>query len=140
MKSLSLLLAGIISVPAFAGDLWEVASTSLGPDGALLPYTQNICFPNGGVDPAQMLGGLGNCTFVQKNGNASAMTFTMLCKMEGMPIELSSMNVSGDASLNGDVFNMHYVITTNVKQGATGGDFKMNGKAEAHKTGQCDAR
>jgi hypothetical protein len=140
MKNISLILAGIMSFPVFAGDLWEVASTSVSPDGTFLPYTQNICFPNGSVDPAQILGGLGNCTQVQENGNASAMKFTMSCKTQGMPAELASMNVSGDASLDGNLFNMNYVITVNVNQGSAGGNFKMNGKAEAHKVGQCNTR
>ena len=68
------------------------------------------------------------------------MTFTMTCKVAGMPAEQASMKATGDASLNGNVFNMNYVITVNVNQGSVGGDFKMNGKAEANKVGQCDAR
>ena len=68
------------------------------------------------------------------------MKFTMSCKTQGMPAELASMNVSGDASLDGNLFNMNYVITVNVNQGSAGGNFKMNGKAEAHKVGQCNTR
>ena len=138
MKSLGFFMVGIMSFPVFAGDLWEVTSTSSGSDGTPIPYTQSICFPDGIVDPAQILNGIGNCTFGQKNGNTSAMTFTMTCKSTGMPDELA--NVTGDASLNGNQFNMNYVITMTANQGSAGGDFKMSGKASAHKVGQCEAR
>lgn len=139
MRNVGLLLAGIMSFPAFAGDLWEVTSTSVSPDGTSIPYTQSICFPKDSVDPAQMLGGLGNCTFDQKSGNTSAMTFTMTCKTQGMPSDLAAMKVAGDASLSGDRFDMRYVITVGGNQGSEGG-FKMSGKAEARKVGQCDSR
>jgi hypothetical protein len=140
MKQMCMLVAGLIAFPAYAADLWEVTSTSVGPDGTPMPYTQQQCFPEGGIDPAQILGGIGDCTFDQKNGNASAMTFTLTCKTAGMPAELASMKVAGDASLSGNSFNMNYVITISAAPGATGGDFKMSGKAQARKIGQCDAR
>ena len=87
-----------------------------------------------------MLGGLGNCSFDQKNGNASAMTFAMTCKAQGMPAELESMKVAGDARLNGDKFDMRYTITVGGNQTLPGNDFKMNGNLEAHKVGQCKER
>ena len=139
MKNMGLFLASIMSCTAYAGDLWEVSSASVSPDGTSFPYTQTICFPKDTIDPAQVLGGLGNCTFDQKNGTLAAMTFTLTCKTAGMPSDLVAMSVTGDASLNGNRFDMNYVITMNVKQGSIGGDFKMNGKAEAHKIGQCDS-
>jgi hypothetical protein len=138
MQYLCFLMVFITSSTAFAGDLWEVSSTSFSLDGTSAPYTQRSCFPKDGLDLAKILGGLGNCTIVQKSGNSSAMTFSMTCKTQGIPAELASMNVTGDSSLNGSSFNMHYVITVNFAQGAKVGDFKMSGTAEAHKLGQCD--
>jgi hypothetical protein len=140
MKNISLFLSALIAFPVFAGDLWEVTSTSVGPDGNPVPFKQKNCFPKDNVDPSQMLGGLGNCAFDQKSGNASAMTFSMTCKTPGMPTELESMRVTGDASLNGNRFDMRYIITVSGKQGSPGGDFKMSGSAEARKVGQCDER
>ena len=139
MKNIRLLMLGIMSFPVYAADLWEVTSTSAGPDGTPTPYTQNLCFPKDSIDPAQMLGDLGNCTFDQKSGAVSAMTFIMTCKTAGMPPELEGMKVTGDASLSGNRFDMRYVITVSGNQGSAGGDFKMNGNVEAHKVGQCDA-
>ncbi len=133
-------MAGILSFPVLAGDLWEVTSTSVSPDGTSDPATQSICFANGMLDPAQVLGGLGNCTFEHKSGTLSAMTFSMTCRTPGMPQDLLAMNVTGDASLNGNNFNMHYVITLKSTQHATEENFKMNGSAQAKKTGTCNAR
>jgi hypothetical protein len=140
MKNINFLLLVFIALPVFAGDLWEVTSTSVGPDGKPASYTQKNCFPKNSVDPSQMLGGLGNCIFDQKSGNVSAMTFSMTCKTSGMPAELASMKVTGDASLNGNRFDMRYIITVSGNQDAPGGDFKMSGNAEARKVGQCDER
>jgi hypothetical protein len=139
MKYLCFLLAGIMSVPSFAGDLWETTSISVSTDGTTVPYSRIICFPKGSVDPAQMLGGIGNCATVQKSGKASAMTFTMTCKTAGMPPEMAGMKVIGDASLNDDMFDMRFLIPASVNQGSEGEDFKMSGTAEAHKIGHCDA-
>ena len=136
MEKICLLLLVIMAAPAIAGDLWEVVSTSVGPDGKPQPHTQSICFPNGGMDPSQMLGGLGNCTFDQKNGDASAMTFSMTCKTPGMAADLESMKVAGDARLNGDRFDMRCTITMGGTQPPVG-DFKMTGSLEAHKVGPC---
>jgi hypothetical protein len=122
-----------------AGDLWEVRSTSLGPEGKPVPYTQTSCFPAGGVmDPAQVLGTLGSCVFDRKNGNASAMSFELTCKTPGMPADLGSMKVVGEARLNGDRFDMNYTFSVGGNQGAAGGDFKMSGSAEGRKIGQCN--
>lgn len=140
MKRICLLLSAVIAGPALAGDLWEVVSTSVGPDGKPQPYTQKNCFPKGGMDPSQMLDGLGNCTFDQKSGNASAMTFSMTCKTPGMPVDLESMKVTGDARLTGDNFDMRYTLTVGGNQAMPGGDFKMSGNLEAHKVGQCTER
>lgn len=138
MKNIYFLLIAAISFPVYAGDLWEINSTSAGPDGNPLAYTEKKCFPKDGMNPAQMLTDLGNCTFNQKSGDASALTFSMTCKMQGMPAEMESMKVNGDARLNGDKFNMRYTITMVGGKAAPGADFKMTGKAEARKVGQCD--
>ena len=140
MKLFCFLMMTAIAGSVFAGDLWEVVSTSIGPDGSPQPYTQKICSPKGDVNPSQMLGGLGNCSFDQKNGNALAMTFAMTCKAQGIPAELESMKVAGDARLNGDKFDMRYTITVGGNQTLPGNDFKMNGNLEAHKVGQCKER
>jgi hypothetical protein len=137
LKKICLLLLAILPASAMAGDLWEIVSTSVGPDGSAQPYTQKICFSNGGMDPSQMLGGLGSCTFDQKNGNVSAMTFSMTCKTLGMPAGMESMKVAGDARLNGDRFDMRYTIALGGNQAFPGGDFTMAGSLEAHKVGQC---
>ena len=139
VRRICLFLVGIMSCSAYAGDQWEVSSASVSSDGTSSPYTQTICVPKDTIDPAQVLGGLGNCTFDQKNGTPAAMIFTLTCKAAGMPSDLVAMSVTGDASLSGNSFSMNYVITMNVKQGSAGGDFKMSGKAEARKIGQCDA-
>lgn len=138
MKRIYCLLLAAMAAPAFAGDLWEITSTSAGPDGSPLTYTEKKCFPKDGMNPSQMLNGLGNCTFDKKSGDAAAMSFTMTCKTPGMPPELSSMKVSGDARLNGDKFDMRYAITVGGNQAMPGGDFKMTGTAQARKVGQCD--
>jgi hypothetical protein len=138
MKCLCLVLAGIFSLPVFAGDLWQVNSTSAGPDGTPLPFEQKLCFPKDGIDPAQILGSLGNCTFDRKQGNASAMTFSLSCKTAGMPAELAVIKVDGDASLSGNKFSMKYVIIVNANQGSPADAFKMSGKTEAVKVGVCE--
>lgn len=122
-----------------AGDLWEFKSISLGPEGKPVPYTQNSCLPAGGaMNPAQVLGNLGSCAFDRKTGNASAMSFDLTCKTPGMPADLGSMKVTGDARLNGDRFDMNYTITVGGNQGAAGGGFKMTGSAEGRKIGRCN--
>jgi hypothetical protein len=140
MNKMLFLLLVIIAYPVFAGDLWEINSTSIGPDGTPQPYTQKSCFPKDSLDPSKVLEGIGNCIFDQKSGNPSAMTFIMTCKTTGMPADLASMKVSGDARLNGDKFDMRYTIAAEGTQALPGSNFKMNGSAEAHKIGQCDER
>jgi hypothetical protein len=140
MKNPCLLLLAALTAPAQAGDQWEIVSASADPDGKTIPYTQRICMPSGGMDPAQMLGGLGNCTFDQKSGDETAMTFAMTCKTPDMPADLGSMKVSGDAKLNGDRFDMRYSITVGGDQSLPGGDFKMPGSLEARKIGTCSER
>jgi hypothetical protein len=137
MKKICFLLAALMTTPTFAGDLWEIVSTSVGPDGNPQSYTEKKCFPKNSVNPAQMLGNLGNCTFDQKSGSASAMTFSMTCKTPGMSSELGSMTVAGDAKLNGERFKMRYTITVGGDQPLPGGDFTMTGNLEARKVGQC---
>lgn len=136
-KALILLLAAM-AAPALAGDLWEITSTSTGPDGSPETFTEKKCLPKDGMNPSQALGDLGNCKFDQKSGDAAAITFTMTCKLPGMPDELAAMKVAGDAKLNGDNFDMRYTITVDAKKEAPGADFKMSGSAKAHKTGQCE--
>jgi hypothetical protein len=140
MNKISLLLFILLANPAFAGDLWEVNSTSVGPDGSAQPFTQKTCFPTGGADPSKMLEGLGSCTMDQKNGDASAMTFAMTCKIPGMPADLASMKVTGEAKLMGNNFAMRYTISLGGDQKLSGGDFKMNGDLEARKVGSCTER
>ena len=136
MNKIVFLLA-IISCPVYAGDLWEINSSSIGPDGKPQPFMQKSCFPKDDIDPAKVLGGLGSCSFDQKSGDASAMTFILTCKTPGMSAELGSMKVTGDAKLNGDKFDMRYTITVGGNHALAGGDFKMEGSAHARKIGQC---
>lgn len=138
MNKTYILLLSALAAPALAGDLWEINSTSSGPDGSPMTYAEKKCFPKDGMSPSQMLDGLGNCTFDKKSGDAAAMTFSMTCKTPGMPPELSAMKVSGDARLNGDKFDMRYTIALEAKQPSAAGDFKMTGSAEARKVGQCN--
>ncbi len=123
-----------------AGDLWEITSSSMGPDGKPMPYTTTQCLPSNAMDPATALGGMGSCTFDQKSGTASAVTFAMTCKTPGMPADLGSMRVTGDASLSGNNFDMHYVITTGPQATGPGSDFKMSGTAHAVKKGPCNTQ
>lgn len=139
MQRICCLLLTLIAGPVFAGELWDVVSTSQGPDGSPHPYSQKICFPKGNVDPAQMLGGAESCAFDQKSGDATAMKFIMTCKVQGMPAELASIKVAGDARLNGDNFDMRYVITMASNEiGPGAGNFGMNGNLQARRIGQCD--
>lgn len=140
MKKICLVLLAVVASPVFAGDLWEVVSTSVGPDGKPTPFTQTSCFPKDGMDPASMLGNMGSCTFDQKSGNASAMNFVMTCRTPGMPAELGSMKVAGDARLGTSTFDMRYTITVGGNQALAGGDFKMTGSATGKKVGQCTER
>lgn len=137
MRKTTLLLLCALTPPAFAGDLWEITSTSAGPDGAPLAYTDRKCLPKDGMNASQLLDGLGNCTFDQKSGGPAAMTFSMTCKVAGMPANLSSMKVSGDASLTGDRFDMRYTMTPGTSP-PSAADFKMTGSATARKVGQCE--
>ena len=56
----------------------------------------------------------------------------------GMPAELDSMKVAGDAKLVADKFEMHYTITVGGNQKQPGGDFRMTGEVKAHKVGLCN--
>lgn len=140
MKSIVLVLLALMAVPASAGELWEIESTSTGPDGTPQTQTQKNCFPAGAVDPATMMGDMGSCTFDQKSGDASAMTFALTCTLPGMPAGTGAMKVSGDAQLNGNDFAMRYTITPAGNSSAPGGDFRMTGSAKAHKVGTCSER
>ncbi len=140
MKSIAFVLLVVMSIPARAGELWEIESTSTGPDGTPITHSQRNCFPNGSVDPATIMGEMGSCTFDQKNGDASALTFALTCTVPGMPAGTGAMKVSGDAQLNGDEFNMRYTITPGGSPSAAGGDFKMSGSAKARKIGACSER
>jgi len=140
MRCIAVLLLAFMTTPVWAGDLWEIVSTSTGPDGSLMPNTQTKCLPKDAADATRMLDELGSCTFDQKDGTDSAMTFAMTCKIQGMPADLGSMKVAGDAKLNGDKFDMRYTITVGGNQSLRGGDFKMTGSLEAHKVGQCTER
>ncbi len=137
MNKTCFLLLAAIAAPAMAGDLWEISSTSAGPDGAPLTYTDKKCLPKDGMNASQLLDGMGACTFDQKSGDATAMTFSMTCQMPGMPAELASMKVAGDAKLSGDTFDMRYTVTPGASR-SPGGDFRMTGNATARRVGQCD--
>ena len=137
MQKACFLFLAALAAPALAGDLWEITSTTYGPDGAPLTATEKKCLPKGGMNPSQVLGNMGGCTFDHKSGDATAMTFSMTCKMQGMPAELSAMKVTGDARLDGDLFSMHYTIAAVTAQDTPGSKFTMRGKAEAHKAGSC---
>ena len=134
--------AGMLAIAshAQAGDLWEITSSSMGPDGKPMPYSTTQCLPANAMDPAAVLGGMGSCTFDQKSGTASAVTFSMTCKTPGMPAELGSMKVTGDANMSGSSFDMRYVITAGPQATGIGSDFKMNGTAHAQKKGTCNAQ
>jgi hypothetical protein len=66
------------------------------------------------------------------------MTFALTCKTAGMPAELAAIKINGEASLSDNKFSMNYVITVNANPSAPGDAFKMDGKTEAIKVGQCD--
>lgn len=136
MRGIAVLLLAFMATPVCAGDLWEIASTSIGPDGSPISDTQRKCLPEDAADATRMLDELGSCTFDHKDGNAFAMT----CRIQGMPAELGAMKVAGDARLNGDEFDMRYAITVGDNPSARGGDFRMTGSLEAHKVGQCSER
>lgn len=140
MKRIAVILLVFMSAPVYAGDLWEIVSTTAGPDGSPLSDTQRKCFPKDGADATHMLGDLGNCTFDQKDGNASAMTFAMTCRIQGMPANMGSFKVAGDAKLNSDKFDMRYTLTLGGDPAMPGADLKMSGRMDAHKVGQCSER
>ena len=137
MKRIALFLLVFGTSSAYAGELWEIVSTSAGPDGTPISNTQTKCLPRNSVDATHMMDELGNCKFDRKSGNDAAMTFAMTCKIQGMPAELNSMKVAGDARLNGDKFDMRYTITTGGSKSLAGGDFKMTGSMNARKVGLC---
>jgi Protein of unknown function (DUF3617) len=134
------LLLAFMAAPVYAGDLWEIVSTVVGPDGSPVSDTQTKCLPKDSVDASKMLDQLGGCTFDQRSGNASAMTFAMTCRIQGMPANLGSFKVAGDAKLNGDKFDMRYTITLGGDPSLGGADFKMAGTMNAHNVGQCSER
>jgi hypothetical protein len=140
MRCIAVLLLAFMSAPVCAGDLWEVVSTSVGPDGSSVPNIQKSCLPKNAADPAQMLNDLGNCTFDERSGTASALTFVMTCKLPGMPADMGSMKVAGDAKLSSDKFDMRYTIEVGGDKNLPGSDFKMVGSLEAHKVGPCSER
>ena len=135
-----LLLSILIAGPAFAGDLWELTSSSTGPEGKSVPFSEKQCLPKDAIDPSQMLGILGICTFDSKSGTSSAMSFSLTCKLPGMPSDLGAMKVTGDARLNANSINMRYTITPSNPQNSAGGDFRMSGNMEGRKVGQCNER
>jgi hypothetical protein len=137
MKKICFLLFAAMAAPALAGDLWEITSMTTGPDGAPISFTEKKCLPKDGMTPSQALGNMGNCVFDSKSGDDAAMNFSMTCKMQGMPPELSAMKVTGDAKLDGDKFSMHYTLMAVTTQDTPGSKFTMTGQAEARKTGQC---
>jgi hypothetical protein len=140
MRRIAVLLLAFMSAPVYAGDLWEIVSTTAGPDGSPMSDTQRKCLPKDGADATRMLGDLGNCTFDQKDGNASAMTFAMTCRIQGMPANMGSFKVAGDAKLNSDKFDMRYTLTLGGDPAIPGADLKMSGRMDAHKVGQCNER
>jgi len=68
------------------------------------------------------------------------MSFSLTCKLPGMPSDLGAMKVTGDARLNANSINMRYTITPSNPQNSAGGDFRMNGNMEGRKVGQCTER
>jgi len=130
----------VAAASAHAGDMWEITSVSIGPDGTSIPYTHNQCLPANAMDPSVLMGGMGTCTFDQKSGNDAALVFSMTCKTPGMPAQLGSMRVTGDAKMVGGAFDMRYVITAGPQATGLGSDFKMSGSAHARKTGACNAQ
>ena len=137
MRRIAVLLLAFMAAPVYAGDLWEIVSTSVGPDGSPVSDTHRKCLPKDAIDATKMLDDLGNCTFDQKNGNASAITFAMTCRIPGMPANMGSFKVAGDAKLSGDRFDMRYAITLGGDQSMPGADMRLSGRMDAHKVGQC---
>ena len=125
------LLAGFLLLGnAHAGEQWEIVSSTQAPDGRQIPLTQTKCVPADTMNPSTLLEGLGSCTFDQKNTSGASMTFSMHCKTPGMPADLDSMKIAGDATLGAGAFDMRYVITA-------GAGFRMEGTAKARKLGMC---
>ena len=85
MKRIALFLLVFGTSSVYAGELWEIVSTSAGPDGTPISNTQTKCLPRNSVDATHMMDELGNCKFDRKSGNDAAMTFAMTCKIQGMP-------------------------------------------------------
>ena len=137
MKKACFLLLAAIAAPALAGDTWEITSTTTGPDGAPISLTEKKCLPKDGMNPSKALDNMGSCVFDSKSGDEKAMNFSLTCKMQGMPPELQAMKITGNARLDGDKFSMNYTVTAVTSPDSPGANFTMNGKAEAHKTGQC---
>lgn len=130
MRSIVLASCAFVTSNAFAGDLWEITSNSLAPDGQNIPFTQTKCLANNAMSPSAVLNGLGDCSFDQKSGTETAMTFSMSCKIPGMPADTPAMKVTGDATMGANALDMRYVITA-------GAGFKMTGTAKARKVGTC---
>jgi hypothetical protein len=130
-------LLGMVAGIACAGDRWEVTATAVAPDGTSQRHTELQCLPAGVIDPLQLLGGTGNCVFDRKSGSATALHFALTCKTPGLPPELASMKVVGDAHLAGDRFDMRYAVTAGDSSVAAGADFSMNGTAEGRRLGDC---
>ena len=120
-----------LALPAFAGDLWEITSASLSPDGQTIPLSQTRCLPANAMNPSALLDSMGSCSFDQKSGTATSMTFSMTCKTPGMAADPGAMKVTGDATMSANAFDMRYTITA----GSAG--FKMTGSAQARKVGAC---
>ncbi len=137
MQKILFLLLAAMAAPCFAGDLWEINTTTYGPDGTPVTTSEKKCLPKDSANLSHFMGDMEDCTFDQKSGTASAIKFSMTCKMKGMPPELSAMKVAGDAKLDGGHFSMNYTITAVPSKETPGGNFTMKGQAEAHKTGQC---
>lgn len=136
---LCLALAGAPAL-AGAGELWQIDSTTSTPGGPPLAHSESQCLPKDGMEPTRALQGMGNCNFLQKNGNAAALSFMLECHLPGMPADLAEFRVSGDARLAGDHFDMRYMIFVGGASGPASGDFAMTGTVNARRTGSCHAR
>ncbi len=131
------LLLAWTSGSALGDELWQIDSTASVPGGPPLTQSESQCMPQAGMDPSRALPGVGDCTFLHKQGNASAMTFELECRLPGTPTEIPAIRVAGDARLAGEHFDMRYTVHMGQEAGAAGSDFTLTGSVVARRTGSC---
>ena len=140
MKSFLPLLCAVLGAPALAGDLWELTSTSTSPGVPAQTHSETQCLPADGMDPARLMPEMELCKYLQKSGTTAALRFVLDCQLPGMPAEIASIRVSGDAHLVGSHFDMRYDIRMTDASGAAASDFSMSGSLDGRKAGTCSSR